>query len=124
MANTFLDREDLVKKYAARRKEISEEEIDDLLDCVLSFVKKEAKNENNYAIRLGKLGFLHKDFRKERQGRKYPHSNVSTVNNMLIDIFTNNPSTKHPLIRTDIVKRYYKGKTIEEIQDIQNNAED
>jgi len=118
---TFLNREDIVNLYAGSRKALSEEDVEDLLECVIGYIKQETKKDN-YAIKIGSLGYMHRSFKKERKGRRTVRSNMDMLNAMLVDICTNKTDT-HPLTKPNAIKRFYGNMTIEEIEKIQNSSD-
>jgi len=62
-------KEDLVKEYAASRKNISDKEAADLIRCTLAYLKHCTKDPETYAIYIAGLGYLYKDFKKEAKGK-------------------------------------------------------
>jgi nucleoid DNA-binding protein len=71
----FATKEDLIKRYAAKRKGIDESEVRDLLDALLEYtVKQLAPRANNteFAFRLENFGtFFEKEFNSKALTQPY-----------------------------------------------------
>lgn len=122
MVNIFSNREDIVKRYSERRKNLSEEEAEDLLNCLLGYLKKITSDKETYAVKIGSLGFMYKKFSPERKKSKNLKmvSNHELIDKMIVELCINNDNRLNPLIRQSFLDKEYKGMSIEEIQDIQN----
>lgn len=53
-------KEDLIKAYTEKRKDISYEEVEDLVNSLISYLKKTCRSQDTYEIDLGSVGILHK----------------------------------------------------------------
>lgn len=124
--DVFSNREDWVKSYGEGRKNMPEEDIEDLIDCLFGYLKEVTKDKETYAVRIGELGFMYKKFKPELKKHKNLkiQSSRERMDKMIIEVCTNNDTNRNPLIRKDYVKKQYKGMSIKEIQDYINNAEE
>lgn len=122
MHNIFSNREDLVKRYADRRKNISEEEVEDLLDCVLGYLKQVTSDNETYAVRIGNLGYMYQKFKpQQKKHRHLKHmNNHLLMDKMIVEVCTNNDTNRNPLIRNSFLDKEYKGMSFQEIEEIQN----
>lgn len=123
--DTFYTREDLVKKYADKRKGLSEEEVEDLLDCVLGYLKTVTSGVNDYSVRIGKLGYLYKKYQDEMRYLTLTQKSHKRgmMNNMMLEAVYSEGKW-NPILRKDLLKRRFKNLEIEEIQNIVNSEED
>lgn len=61
----FYLKEDLIREYAAKRKNLSEQEVKDLFNCLLKFIQFQTEHGDEYAIDIPRIGTLYKPFKKE-----------------------------------------------------------
>lgn len=122
MSNVFSNREDIAKIYSEKRKNLPQEEVEDLLNCMLSYLKQVTSDKETYAVRVGGLGFMYRKFAPERKKSKNltVTSSHELIDKMIIEVCTNNNTKMNPLIRKSFLDKEYKGMSIEEIQNIQN----
>lgn len=126
MNNTaFSNREDLIKAYSKRRKNLPEEEVEDLLNCMIGYLKQVTSDQETYAVKIGKLGYMYKKFKpiKDKSTNLKFNNNNTLVNKMVVEVCTNNDTNRNPLIRKSILDKEYEDYSIEEIEHIQNNGE-
>ncbi len=122
MSNVFSNREDIAKAYSEKRKNLPQEEAEDLLNCMLGYLKQVTSDKETYAVRLGTLGFMYRKFAPERKKSRglSVTSNHELIDKMIVELSLNNDNRLNPLIRKSFLDKEYKGLSIEEIQDIQN----
>lgn len=115
------DNEDVIKRYAEKRKPLSEEDVEDLYRCITGYIKKIVSEDNDYAIKIPRIGFLYKKFKKEDMKRSIKMDN-SLINRIILDLALNEEKVKNLLVKKDLLERFY-GKNFElrEIQDFQND---
>lgn len=53
---------DLVKAYADKRIGLEERDVKDLLRCMIGYLRQRVESKDTYAIDLGYVGVLHKNF--------------------------------------------------------------
>lgn len=65
----ILLKEDLIKSYSDKRKNISYEEVEDVLNCIMQYLKEKTAEEDIIEICLKNIGILHRivdyDYYKE-----------------------------------------------------------
>lgn len=122
MNNIFSNKEDIIEAYSEKRKNFPKEEVEDLFNCILSYLKQVTSDKETYAVRLGNLGFMYKKFKPERKKSKELKvtSNHELIDKMIVELSINNDTKMNPLVRKSFLDKEYKGLDIEEIQDIQN----
>lgn len=103
--------EDAIKEYTGKRKTLKEHELKDLYRCVLQYMKQ-LKGE--YAIKIPRLGTMYRQIQTE-----FDNHQTSLLDEMFLDRITNS-GTK--LDRKSFLERKYKGMTLEEIQNYQNET--
>lgn len=122
MNSIFSTKEDIIKIYADKRKGIDEEDIEDLFDCLMGYLKQVTSDNETYAVRLGNLGYMYKKFKPEY--KKYrnlkPMNKHDLIDDMLVEVCINNNNRQNPLVRESFLQKEYKGMSFEEIQEIQN----
>ena len=111
----FYDKKDLIKAYAAKRKNLSEREVEDLLNSLIKFIQKDVKTENNYAYHLRRIGTIYKKFQEELD-EKSAQTDNERLDKMMFDVMFQ--KYRHPLL-TEL--RVDKEK--EELQCWQNSAQ-
>lgn len=112
-------KEDIIKAYADKRKNLSKEEVEDLLRCITLFLEKEFKKPNFTVYEIPNIGFLHKkiDFSKLENMNK----NTLKEDNELIESAYLDTTFKPIIVRKDMIENYYSGITKQELQKIQND---
>jgi len=101
----MLFEDDIIRMYADSRKDISEKEVKEVFDSMISYLKKRVKSDDCYAIDLPNLGILYKE-------------KSTTDPFFYLESLLNSSS---PINKTDIVKHNYGDATKEEIQEISNS---
>jgi hypothetical protein len=118
----FSTREDLVRVYSESRKNFPEDEVEDLFNCMMGYLKTLTKDKETYAIKLGKLGFMHKRYKDEFHTEYEPQSKHTIVDKMIVDLsFRENRNTYNPLTRATRLEVEYGDMKINEIEEIQND---
>lgn len=117
-------KEDLIKRVVSQRVTVDYEEIEDLLNCLIKFIKHKTKQKEVYAIDFKYIGKLYKPLEEEIKNKTDLTDNTRMYN-ILTDIFYNKSKQRggNILIEADIMQRRYGDMGIEEIQQIQNNVE-
>ena len=117
-------KEDLIKRVVAQRVTVDYEEIEDLLNCLIKFIKYKTRQKEVYAIDFKYIGKLYKPLEEEIKNKTDLTDNTRMYN-ILTDIFYNKSKQRggNILIEADIMQRRYGNIDIEEIQQIQNNVE-
>lgn len=103
----FATKEDLIKRYAKKRKGIDESEVEDLLDSILGYVKKQLSpytDSTEFAYRLENFGtFFEKEFNSKALIKPYDAKERVKSEKMLTEfIFTRLVKPK----KTDILYDY------------------
>lgn len=103
----MLFKEDIVKKYSQRRKNFPEDEVSDLLNCLLKFIKSKVaeKGGETYAIELPSFLTLYKEY----EGNE---------DQLFLEKHLYNAKAYSGQKR---YIKYYTGKTKEEMEYISNN---
>jgi hypothetical protein len=105
----FGTKEDLIKKYASKRKNISEQEVEDLLNSVIGYFNKEvgAYNTTEVSYRLNNFGTLYNpDFDTSKLIENYKEPQRIRAEKQLIEyILTGNIIPKKLNIQNDKVLR-------------------
>lgn len=120
---TFSDliyyKQDIINEYAAKRKNISSKEVEDLLRCALLFLEREVKKSSFTSFEVPNVGFLHK---------KLDYSNLSKMSkvikkedNFIVESAYLETTFNPIVMRKDIKDNFYPGLDKEELQQIQNN---
>ena len=118
--NSILFDRDLIKSYASKRKNIEERDIRDLFRIILSYLKEEL-NDEEYKYKIPYVGTLHKKMKPEKNKLRYNGDNILFYQ-MYVDTLENKDDY---ITKEDILDKYFKGKTRQEIENIQNEiAED
>src|SRR6478609_8897546 len=60
--------EDVVKEYARKRKNLKTEEVDDLLRCLIKYLKNDIKYDKEYAYEIPRIGMLYIPFETVEDG--------------------------------------------------------
>lgn len=97
-------KEDIAREYVKGRKNMSEEEAIDLLDCVFKYIEQD-DDPLAYAYKLPSLGIIYKNSPPEYQ----------KINNFLDRCYIEKINNKSPI-------EFHNGKTKEQIQTNQNNS--
>lgn len=108
-------KEDLIKAYAEKRKDISFEEVEDLVNSLISYLKKTCRSQDTYEIDLGYLGILHKKIDYNLY-EKDDLSKAKTLNTQMM--------IQEAIRGTTIFSPQKKTETKEEIQRHTNADED
>lgn len=108
---------DLIKEYAARRKGISEEEVEDLLRCLIKYLYYDITTDNNYAYKIPRVGVLYTKLDTERKYAGCMSKN-KRFNEMVMDTLLNTYRKTNRLTSPERVK-----KSKEELQKWQNSGE-
>lgn len=109
---------DIIRAYSDRRKALSEEDVEDLLKCLVKFLQKDSKKTDGYAYKIPFIGVLHKKMGNDTLKQ-------SQEDSMWMEYYYE-PIKKrnfHPLFK-ETVSRLYPNMTNKEIQDYQNGRED
>jgi len=61
-------RKDLCEAYSRKRKNVTEEDADDLLRCLFEYLEQDIKNSNNYAYTIPVFGTMY--HREVREGEE------------------------------------------------------
>lgn len=97
---------DVIKKYASKRKGISEKEVEELFKSMVSFLKSKLENERLYAINIPEIGTLHRkieDIDSVMKREAVRSLEAYREEDMLINIIYNRNS---PIIKKPIYKHY------------------
>lgn len=98
--------DDLVRMYANKRKDIHEDEVEDLLKAMVEYIKVRTKSGDCYAINIPRVGILYREM-ISKDPLFYLEENLNV----------------HSIInKTDLIKKDYGNRTKEEIQEISNNS--
>lgn len=120
----FSSREDVARAYSNRRKNFPVEEAEDLLNCIIGYIKEKTKDKKTYAIKLGDLGYMHKKYDEETKTGFEPQSNHTIIDKMVVESCMLKKHERNPLFQKTMLKKEYNNLTIKEIQDIQNVEKD
>lgn len=99
------------------------EEVQDLFECVIKFMKQEMVQKNNYyAVKFGDLGYMYRKPHKEKPDT-FKELRTQLMEDIWMELCYNTKSKSycHYLDREDLFDRpRYEGKTLEDIQREQN----
>lgn len=116
---------DLYKRYSERRKNMPLEEVQDLFECLIKYMKSEMKYKNtHYAVDFAGMGHMYRKPHKEK-----PQSLLETNSSVMEDIWmelcynTKGLSNVNLLDRKGVLEgKNFSGKSLEQIQKQQNEA--
>jgi hypothetical protein len=112
-------KQDVIDSYKEKRKGLSKEDIEDLLNCAVLFLEASAKENKLSAIEIPNIGYLHKkvDFIElNSTSTAISNSDRDFVKSAYIN------TRFSPLVtRKDLLFSYYPNTTLEELQKIQND---
>lgn len=76
---------DIIKEYADKRIGLKEEDVKDLLKCLIGYLKQRVQKGDTYAITLPSIGVLHK--KASEDGYRYESISFKDKNdeNMLVE---------------------------------------
>jgi hypothetical protein len=108
-------KEDLIKAYSEKRKDISYSEVEDLVNSLVSYLKKTCRKQDTYEIELGSVGILHKKIDYDLY-EAYDLSKSKTLNTKMM--------IQEALNSNTIFSPKKENKSREEIQRHTNASED
>lgn len=111
----MLFKDDLISRYASRRKNMPEKEVRDLLNHVLGYLKEKVQSEDEYAYKIPTIGTLYKKFKYEKDYEGDALHHQMRFEKML------NPK-KNPLFLRSYIEKDFPNWTLEEIQQWQNES--
>lgn len=77
-------KEDLIKVYSDKRKGISYEEVEDLVNSMIVYLKNVCRSNDTYEIDLKSVGVLHKKADYTLYKNKLVNSKVEKLNDILM----------------------------------------
>lgn len=106
-------KEDVIKAYAAKRKGMKNEEVEDLLNCLIGFLKNDVQYDKQYAYDIPSIGQLYMPFTYFKEEITYMCQNRDRFDKIMFE---------NMIGRSFIINRKDKfaGETKEEIQKLQN----
>ena len=115
-------KEDLIKRVVSQRVTVGYEEIEDLINCLIKFVRYKTEQKEVYAIKLKYVGTMYRPLNEELED-KTDFTDNTKMYHILSDIFYNKAPHRggNKLIEKSLIERVYGGRCVEEIQQIQNN---
>ena len=116
-------KEDLIKRVVAQRVTVGYEEIEDLVNCLIKFIRYKTEQKEVYAIRLKYVGTMYRPLNEELED-KTDFTDNTKMYLILSDIFYNKAPHRggNKLIEKSLIERVYGGRCVEEIQKLQNNS--
>lgn len=112
-------KEDIIKAYSEKRKNLSKEEVEDLLRCLTLFLETEFKKPKFTAYEIPNIGFLHK--KVDLSKLEVMNKNILKEDNEFIESLYLDTTFSPIIMRKDMVENYYSEITKQELQAIQNN---
>jgi len=119
-------KDDVVEIYSKRRKNFPKRDVEDLLDCMISFMKNKIKEEEHYAIKIPRFGYMYtKDTWQRNNSYITDMTNNKFLSNMFIEMCyeTDTPYGVSLLQRKEPMQTQFGHMTLEEIQENQNNSQ-
>lgn len=108
-------KEDLIKAYAEKRKNISFEEVEDLVNSLISYLRKTCGSNDTYEVDLGLIGILHKKIDYDLY-EKDDLSKLKALNTKMM--------VQEAILRNTKFSPNKDNRTREEIQNHTNDEED
>lgn len=120
-------KDDIIRKYADKRKALEYKDVEDLLNCLVKFMQAK-QNDDVYAFRIPSIGVMYRPIYLEDDKQSDKRFHTERVMMMLKDVFFNEnfpkERTPSPLMQESKLEKLYGEITNEELQDFQNNLED
>lgn len=114
-------KDDVVETYAKGRKNMPKKEAEDLLNCLLSYMRHITRSDEHYAIKIPNIGFLYTKDTVQRENRYITDmTNNTFLSKMFIEkCYETNTKRGYSLLDRE---GFFNAKsTREELKKIQEN---
>ena len=115
-------RSDVVDEYSKKRKTLNQEEVEDLLRCIILFLEKSVKKEDFTAYEIPNIGFLHRKLDLSKLDKMT--KTIKKEDNFVVESAYLETTYQPIVLRGDILENYYPEIKKQELQELQNDKQD